>query len=219
MTLLELLGLMKKHLKLIIGLPVVFAVLIGAYAFVVMPNEYTATSSMYVLANQGETATNLSADLSASQMVANDITTILKSDRVQKAAADELGLKDLKDFEVAVSSQTTSRVIELSVTGSKPEQVANVANSITNNVATISREVMEADAVRIIDPASAPAAPSGPSRPLYIAVAFLAGLFMAVAIVVLEDMLNTKVRSAEDVEEILGIPVIGRVPVVKGGRS
>lgn len=219
MTLLELLGLMKKHLKLIIGLPVVCAALIGAYAFVVMPNEYTATSSMYVLANQGETATNLSADLSASQMVANDITTILKSDRAQKAAADELGLKDLKDFEVAVSSQTTSRVIELSVTGSKPEQVANVANSITNNVATISREVMEADTVRIIDPASAPVAPSGPSRPLYIAVAFLAGLFMAVAIVVLEDMLNTKVRSAEDVEEILGIPVIGRVPAVKGGRS
>ncbi len=31
-------------------------------------------------------------------------------------------------------------------------------------------------------------------------------------------MLNTKVRSADEVEELLGIPVIGRIPAVKGGR-
>ena len=41
---------------------------------------------------------------------------------------------------------------------------------------------------------------------------------MAVAIIVVADMLNTKVRTADEVEEILGIPVIGRIPVVKGGR-
>ena len=53
---------------------------------------------------------------------------------------------------------------------------------------------------------------------MYVAVAFLAGLFVAVAIVVLLDMLNTRVRSAEDVEELLGIPVIGRIPAMKGSR-
>ena len=42
----------------------------------------------------------------------------------------------------------------------------------------------------------------------------MVGLFLAIAIVVLQDMLNTKVRSQEDVEELLGIPVVGRIPVV-----
>ena len=46
-------------------------------------------------------------------------------------------------------------------------------------------------------------------------MAFLAGLFVAIAIVVLKDMLNTRVRSAEEVEEMLGIPVIGRIPAMK----
>ena len=68
------------------------------------------------------------------------------------------------------------------------------------------------------DEAVSPDAPSGPNRPLYVAVALLAGLFMAVAIVVLMDMLDTRVRSSEDVEELLGIPVVGRIPAMKGGK-
>ncbi|MFR4570432.1 MAG: Wzz/FepE/Etk N-terminal domain-containing protein [Collinsella stercoris] len=108
MTLLELLDLMKKRIKLVIGLPIVCALLIGAYSFMFMPDTYTATTSMYVLTNQEQSAGNLSTDLSASQMVANDVTTLLNSNRVRKATADDLGLKSLKDFEIEVTSATTS---------------------------------------------------------------------------------------------------------------
>ena len=146
-------------------------------------------------------------------MVANDVTTLLESNRVQNATADDLGLKNLSDFEISVSSATTSRVIELSVTGTDPQQVAEVANAIADNVSAISQDVMKVQAVNIIDQA-----PSGPKRPLYVAVACMGGLFAAVAIVVVADMLNMKVRSAEEVEELLGVPVIGRIPLVKGGR-
>ena len=75
-----------------------------------------------------------------------------------------------------------------------------------------------AESVNVIDEAEAPAGPSGPSRALYVAVAFLAGLFAAVAIIVLMDMLNTRVRNAEDAEELLGIPVIGWIPMTKDGE-
>ena len=47
---------------------------------------------------------------------------------------------------------------------------------------------------------------------MYTAVAFLAGIFLAVAIVVVLDMLNTRVRNPEEAEELLGIPVIGVSP-------
>lgn len=218
MTLLELFSLLKKHLRLVVALPIACALLVGAYSIVFMPNTYTATTSLYVLANQAETAGNLSTDLSASQMVANDVTTLLESNRVRKTAAEQVGLESLKDFKITVSSATTSRVIELSVTGSDPELAAAVANSIADSVSSISQDVMKVQAVNIIDQALTPQLPSGPSRTLYVAVAFIGGLFAAVAIVVVADMLNTKVRTPDEVEELLGIPVIGRIPVVKGGR-
>lgn len=72
--------------------------------------------------------------------------------------------------------------------------------------------------INVIDEAKTPEAPSGPKRTLYIAVAFLAGIFIAVAYVVLADMLNTRIRGAEEAEELLGIPVVGRIPAMKGGK-
>lgn len=104
MTLLELLGLVKKNLKLVVILPLVCAIGMGTYAFVGMEDEYTATASMYVLAKQDEIGNNLNTNLSASQMVANDVATLLKSDRVRDLAALDLGVKSLAGFEIAVVS-------------------------------------------------------------------------------------------------------------------
>lgn len=74
------------------------------------------------------------------------------------------------------------------------------------------------DAVNIIDRASVPDKPSGPNRVMYTAVALLAGLFVAIAIIVLQDMLDTTVKSGDDAEELLGIPVLGRMPKPKKAR-
>ncbi len=49
MTLLELLQLMRKHLKLMIVLPIVCALATAVVCFVALPNTYTASTSMYVL--------------------------------------------------------------------------------------------------------------------------------------------------------------------------
>lgn len=220
MTLLELLHLLRKHLRLVVLLPVACALVMGVYSYLFMSNTYTASTSMYVLAlNQDTTAsTSLSTDLSASQMISNDVSTLLTSDRALAETAEDLALEDLDDYDVSVTSETTSRVIGLTVTGPDPQTAADVANHLVANVSGIAQEVMSIESVNPIDQATAPEAPSGPNRPLYVAVALMAGLFLAVAIVVVEDMLNTKVRGQEEVEELLGIPVIGRIPAMRGGR-
>ena len=218
MTLLELFQLLKKHMKLVVVLPVACALVMAVASFAVMRNTYTAQTSMYILSStssQGE-GTNYN-ELTASQLLANDVAALLESDRVEKDAADALGLEDLDDYDVSVASETTTRVITLSVSGPDPESAANVANEMARQVSIVAQDVQVADSINVIDEAVAPQAPSGPNRPLYIAVAFMAGLFLAVASVVLMDMLNTRVRSAEDAEELLGIPVVGRIPAMKKG--
>ena len=216
MTLLELFQLLKKHLKLVIALPVVCAIAMGVVSFTMMDNTYTATTSMYILAKTDGSQTSYYNDLSASQMLSNDIATLLDSDSVKSGAAK--GLSNLDDYKVSVTSETTTRVISLSVTGASPDGAAAVANAMANSVSTVAQDVDAAQAVNVIDKAKVPTQPSGPNRKLYIAVAALAGLFVAVAIVVLLDMLNTRVRSVDDAVELLGVPVIGRFPVVKGGK-
>ena len=219
MTLLELLHLLRKHLKLVIALPLACMLAVGAYSYVVMPNTYSATVSMYVLVKQENANSNsLSSDLSASQMVTNDVATLLKSDRVVNETASALGLDSLKAYKISITSSTTSRVLSLEVTGPDAEMAANVANKMADEVSSVAHDVMNVDSVNVVDSAKVPTAPSGPKRPLFMAIGLLGGLFVAVAIVVVSDMLNTKVRDEEELEELLGLPVIGRIPAVKGGR-
>lgn len=216
MTLLELLDLLKKHLRLVVALPVVCALAMGLCSVFLMKNVYTATASMYVLAqdDSGESSTNLSTDLNASQMISNDVATLLTSDRVLSETARDVSLENLNAYSTSVTSETTSRVIQLSVTGPDAKMAADIANGMVSNVSEIAREVMSIESVNAIDSATAPSSPSGPNRVLYVAVAFMAGFFLAIAIVVVADMLNTKVRGEEQVEELLGVPVIGRIPMM-----
>ena len=217
MALLELFQLLKKHLKLAITLPVVCAIVMGIASFAMMDNTYTATTSMYILAKTdgGQMSYN---DLSASQMLSNDIATLLDSNSVKSGAAKDLGLSDLDDYKIAVSSETTTRVITLSVTGTDAKETAKVARAMANSVSTVAQNVGAAQSINVVDEAKTPESPSGPKRLLYVAVAFLAGVIIAIAYVVLADILNMRIRGAEEAEELLGIPVVGRIPAMKGGK-
>lgn len=211
MTLLELLHLLRKHLKLVIALPIVFAIACGVVTLF-MPNQYTASTTMYVLSKNADNKSgNTYSDLNAGQLLSNDVASIAKSSEVKSAVANSLGTS-LSPYDVKVDNSTTTRVITLSVTGPDPQAAANIANAYVQNISSTAQSVMDVQAVNVIDAASAPTSPSGPKRPLYIVVALLVGLFLAVAIVVIADMVNTKVRSDEDVEELLGIPVVGHFP-------
>ena len=158
MTLLELINLLKKHLKLVVLLPLACALAMGMFSMLFMSNTYTATTSMYVLVknNDSGNSSTLYSDLNASQMVTNDVATLLNSDRVTNETAKDLGLQNLKAYKVSVTSETTSRVIALSVTGTDPEGAARVADTMAQKVSSIAQEVMDVQSINVIDQAGRP---------------------------------------------------------------
>ena len=217
MTLLELMKLLRKHLKLVIVLPVVCALVAAVVSWGFLADQYTATVSAYVLQKSDQTSSSSNySDLNASQMIANDVAELAKTQDVKDKTAEALNVSSLKDAKVSVTSSTTTRVIQLSVTTSSSDSAAVIANKYIDTISNIAQSKMGLQGVNTIDSAKTPTSPSGPNRPLYVAVAFLAGLFLAIAIIVVMDMVNTRVRTAEEAEELLGVPVIGRIPEIVG---
>lgn len=211
MTLLELFQLLRKHLRLVIALPLACALVVGVGSLF-LPDEYTAETTMYVLSRSDDSEGSTSVtqqDLSAGQMLTNDVASIIQSDRVKADVAQQLGLADLSAYDLDVASSTTTRVITLSVTGTDAQGAANVANAIVADVSQVASDVMQIQSVNVIDEAEVPTQPSGPRRALFALVALVAGLFVAVVIVVLRDTLDTRVRSGEDVQQIVDVPIVG----------
>ncbi|WP_165062707.1 MULTISPECIES: YveK family protein [unclassified Adlercreutzia] len=221
MTLLELLGLIRKKWYLVVIFPLLCGLGTAAYCWGFMADEYTSTMSLYVLTKSDDASGQSSlssADMAASQQLANDLAVLVESDGVLEDTANAIGMSNLDDFEIEVQSETTNRVITLLVTGKRPEAVAMVANELAEKTADAAVEIMDLRAVNIIDEAKVPTAPSGPNRILYTLVGALAGLFLAVAIIVLQDLLDTTVKSDEEFEQLFSIPVLGNMPTVKKGR-
>ncbi len=215
MTLLELFDLVKKHLRLVIALPLALALVTALYGYIFMPNMYTASTSVYVLTKGQSSSGITSTDLSASQMITNDVAALVKSSRVQGLAAADAGLDSLSGYKITVESTTNTRIITISVTGTSPQTVAQIANQLAATADNIAQEVMDVQSINVIDEARVPVNPSGPRRLVYAAVALLAGLFLAIAIIVIADMANTRVRTSEEAAELLGLPVIGRMPSIR----
>lgn len=218
MTLLELLQLLRKKWILVVLLPLAFSGATAVYAWGFMSNDYTSSVSLYILTKTDtqSSANVTSSDVAASQQLANDIAVLAESNRVIDSTAQSLGMSSLNGYKMKVDSATTNRVITLSVSGKKAEAVAQIANELAKQTANTAVEVMDLKAVNVVDAAQVPEVPSGPNRTLFAAVAFLAGLFFSVVLIVILDLVNTTVKSPEEAEELLGLPVLGRMPSLKG---
>lgn len=219
MTLLELMQLIRRHLALVIVLPIACALIAGIYSWGFMPDEYTAETSIYAYSKTDDTSvTSEYSALNAAQMLANDFAELAGNDQIQQEAADGLGMRSLEGFEIEVVGSTENRIIKIDVTGEDAQTAALIANKLAEVVSQTAREIMDVAAVNVVSEAETPEVPSGPRRTMYTLVALLAGLFLAIAIIVLRDMLNTTLRNDEECVELLGLPVIGRIPMAKGGK-
>lgn len=65
--------------------------------------------------------------------------------------------------------------------------------------------------LRVVQSAEASLSPSRPNMPLNAAIGFMAGLFLGILAAILVEQLDTRVRSAEVLTELLGWSVIGTI--------
>lgn len=215
----DLAELFRKNIVLLI----VATIVVGAIAFgasYIIPNEYTSSTSMYVLIHgqreqKNQDKTSLSTtDLRTAQMVASDVTVILKSNRVATDVAQRLGIGSLSGYKVNVTSGTDTRVITLSVTGKNPELTTQVANAIVDDATIVSAEVMGTQAISVVDEASVPLAPSGPNHRMIGLAGAAAGFVLALVAAALRSAMDTRVRDGEQASQIVGVPVVGHFPAV-----
>lgn len=73
-------------------------------------------------------------------------------------------------------------------------------------------EVMVPNEVQVIDAATLPEKPIKPRKVLIMAIMTLLGLIVGMGTVIVQSLMYRKIRTAEDVEKELGLPVLGMIP-------
>lgn len=190
----------------------------GAFAystFIVKP-EYTSTTRIYVVnRNQGDKPGLTNQDLQAGTYLVKDYREIILSqDALEKVATNlklDMPAKTLASkVQVAVPADT--RIVSISVKDKQPEEASRIANSLrevaAEKIVAVTR-VSDVTTLEEARPATTPSSPNVRRNSLY---GFLGGAVVTVIAVLLIELLDTRVKRPEDVEDVLKIPLLGLVP-------
>ena len=185
----------------------VFAFL-GTYFFI--QPTYTSSTRIYVV-NQADDGKNLSAqDLQAGTFLTKDYKEIITSNDVLSEVIKDEKLNmteaDLAKM-ISVNIPTDTRLISISVnakTGQDAQSLAVAAEKI--------KKVTKVEDVTTLEDAKLPDSPSSPNIKRNVALGAVLGGFLAIVGVLVREILDDRIRRPEDIEDALGLTLLGIVP-------
>ena len=205
----------KRKLLIVLVAFVTGAVSFAYSSFIVKP-EFTSTTRIYVVnRNQGDKPGLTNQDLQAGSYLVKDYREIILSqDVLEKVATDlklELPPKGLAS-KIKVTVPVDTRIVSISVTDRAPEEASRIANSLREVAAQKIISVTRVSDVTTLEEARPATSPSSPNIRRNTMVGFLAGAVVMVVTVLLVELLDTRVKRPEDIEDVMQIALLGVVP-------
>ena len=187
-----------------------------AYSSFIVKPEFTSTTRIYVVnRNQGDKPGLTNQDLQAGSYLVKDYREIILSqDVLEKVATDlklELPPKGLAS-KIKVTVPVDTRIVSISVTDRAPEEASRIANSLREVAAQKIISVTRVSDVTTLEEARPATSPSSPNIRRNTLVGFLAGAVVMVVTVLLVELLDTRVKRPEDIEDVMQIALLGIVP-------
>lgn len=204
----------KKFFIVCVGLLVGTIALLGSVFF--MKPKYTSTTRIYVVSRSSDTSLT-NQDLQAGSYLVNDYKEVITSSEVLSSVIDQeklsMSVGELSK-DIAVTIPTDTRVISISVTDTDAQRACDIANTVREVAAEKIKAVTKVDDVTTLESATKPSHPSSPNVKKNAAIGALAGVFLAVVGILVAEVLDDRVRRPEDIEEVLGMTLLGVVPDV-----
>ncbi|HFI0716414.1 TPA: YveK family protein [Streptococcus suis] len=200
--------------KLLIILTALLGALLAfAYSSFLVTPQYDSTTRIYVVSQNVEAGAGLTnQELQAGSYLVKDYKEIILSQDVLTKVQTELGLTENMKEKISVSIPVDTRIVSISVRDADPNEAARIANGLRVVAAQKIIEVTKVSDVTTLEEAVPAEEPSTPRTKRNIALGLLAGGFLAVALVLVVEVLDDRVKRPQDIEEVLGMPLLGVVP-------
>lgn len=212
--LLELFGAILKHIKLIIVLCILFGV--GGFfgTKLLIAPTYTASTSIYLTPQISESGSlDYNSQMANSKLVTN-VVELMTQNNIMSEVAKNVGLESADSVKsiVNVSNDSNTEIITVTATTNDPKLSKAIANDTVNTFITRMQKNLNVSNIEIVDKAKLSYVPSGPNVKKNTMMAGVIGLVVGVGYAVLKFLLDNRLRTKEEAEKYLGIPVFCEIP-------
>lgn len=208
----------------VISIVLIFLIIGTVYTFLFVTPKYKSYTSL-VLArsestkeNETDTSTITQTDITLNQKLVSTYSELVKSKNVLREVIKNLNINEseenLKD-NITVSAVKDTELIQITVTNYYPDRASDIANEIAKVFTKKVGEIYNINNVYIVDEAERANTPYNINHIKDIAIFIAIGLIVSIGYVLISNLLDTTVKSAEDIEKELGVVALASIPLLK----
>ncbi|MCI8977694.1 MAG: protein-tyrosine kinase [Lachnospiraceae bacterium] len=214
--LLEILSALLGRVWLILGVGILAAAVSLTISKFILTPTYESTTKIYIL-NKSESTTVTYSDVQMGTQLTKDYAELINSryvleEVIAKLSLTEMEYQDLLD-KVSVHTPADTRIVSITVTDTSPLQAMDIANCIREVAGEHIQNVMDIDAVNVVEEANFPTEKAGPSVLKWTLLGGVLGVFLACAAILAHYLLDDTIKTSEDVEKYLGLSTLALIPV------
>ena len=187
--------------------------LVGAYSYFVLTPQYTSSASLYVLSKE-TTLTSL-ADLQIGSQLTQDYKVMVNSRPVLQSVISKMNLdmnyKELRE-KIKIDNPTNTRILTISVQDPDPYLAKEIVDNISAEASAYIGEIMEMVPPKMLEDGVVALEKTSPSVKKNAAVGGLVALFLVCAAITLSVVLNDTVKTEDDIQKYLDLPVLAVIP-------
>ena len=162
--------------------------------------ESSSQTQSDILLNQKLVTTY--SELIKSKRVLNQVISILELDCTNSELSQKISVSSVKDTEI----------IKISVSDEEPKDASRIANTLADVFKYEVMDIYDLQNVTIIDKAEVQDEPYNIEVVKSAVIFFALGFMLSVGVIFVIYYFDTSIKSSEEIENRLGVPVIGNVP-------
>ena len=228
----ELLSLFWSKKTQIILIVLIFMLIGVIYTVGFVTPKYTSSTTLLLATSENSTdksSTITTTDVTLNSKLVSTYSALVQSKSVLRQVISNLGIniseEELKN-NITVTQEKDTEIIKISVTNANANTAEKVANEVAKVFTKKIQEIYKINNVHIVDTAEIETEPSNINHPKDVMIFTFIGIVVAAGYVLIMNMLDTTVKTAEEVEKELKIPVLATIPLYsfepaknKGGKK
>lgn len=212
----ELFHILKKRLAMILVISFGAAIVSAIISFFFMTPIYQSSTQILVNQKKQEGAMIQAGEVQTNIQLTNTYKVIIKSPVILDQVNEKLNLNTTAQAltgKINVANEKDSQVISVTAEDKDPKLARDIANATADVFKGEVAKIMNVDNVTVLSKAEVAEnqSPIKPRPMLNVVIAFVVGLMAAVGLAFLLEYLDNTVKKEEDIENLLGLPVLGIV--------
>lgn len=209
----------KVHILLIVLIFMLIGIL---YSYLYVTPNYKAYTTL-LLATTSSEGSNASSeaitttDITLNNNLVSTYSELIKSKTVLSKVINNLGINRTEatlENNISVTARKGTQLIEINVIDKEPAQAKIIANELAKVfISEVTAKYYGMNNVYVVDEAEEPTTPYNINHMKDITMFTFVGIVISCIYVLISNMLDTTVKSNEDVEKKLGLTVLVNIPV------